>query len=143
MNLLQSMLLTREQMPAEHNGKKINSRLMKNVRYGCAVYDSLCLVCADLDVDLDEVTENDFDACVDALADYIALADDSTGSDVCITFDSDVSATKPIQLSETDLALLGFALDCTFPKGEYEVVKLRNVLRLAGLSYEQSNKRLG
>ena len=134
MNLLHNMLLTRKQMPSEHNGKKINSHLMENVRMGCAVYDTLCLACAELNVDLDDVSERDFDACVDTLADYIALADESTGFDVCISFDSDDSSTKHVQLSEVDLALLVSSLDIAFPKGDYEVIKLRWVLRMAQLS---------
>ena len=134
MNLLQNMLLTRKQMPSEHNGKKINSHFMGNVHMGVSVYDTLCLSCAELNIDLDDVSDRDFDACVDTLADYIALAADSTGFDICISFDSDDSSTKPVQLSEVDLALLVFSLNTAFPKGDYEVIKLRGVLEMAQLS---------
>ena len=76
--LTQRMNLTRHEEEGAH--------IMYNVGLGCAVYDTLCLACAELGIDLSKVTDKDFDECVDNIADFIATADESTGYTVSIWF---------------------------------------------------------
>lgn len=76
--LTQRINLTRHEEEGAH--------IMYNVGLGCAVYDTLCLACAELDIDLSKVTDKDFDECVDNLADFISTADESTGYTVSIWF---------------------------------------------------------
>jgi hypothetical protein len=76
--LMQRMKLTRNVEEGAH--------VMNNVHLGCSVYDTLCLACAELNIGLKSVTDKDFDASVDRLADFISTADESTGYTVSIWF---------------------------------------------------------
>ncbi len=76
--LMQRMKLTRN---AEQN-----AHVMHNVGLGCAVYDTLCLACAELNIDVADYTDTDFDKCVDTIADFIATATEATGYTVSIWF---------------------------------------------------------
>jgi len=68
-------------------GEIENAHVMKNVNLGFAAYDTLCLACAELDVDLSEVTDSDFDSTSIVLSDFVDSANESTGYAVSVWFD--------------------------------------------------------
>lgn len=61
--------------------------LLKNVNMGFASYDTLCLICAELDIKLDDVSDSDFDSAGIALQDFVNSANDVTGYTVSVWFD--------------------------------------------------------
>ena len=63
------------------------ARVMKNVNLGLAAYDTLCLICSDLDVDLSKVEDSDFDSASIILGDFCSAANDETGYTVSVWFD--------------------------------------------------------
>ncbi len=72
---------------------------VKNVQLGCAVYDTLCLACAELDIDLDEVSSKDFDECVDMLANHISdqVGDPNLGDTVYIRFGTEFTDEELVE----------------------------------------------
>ena len=63
------------------------AHVMKNVNLGLAAYDTLCLICSELDVDLSEVADSDFDSASIILNDFCNAANDDTGYVVSVWFD--------------------------------------------------------
>ena len=72
---------------------------VKNVQLGCAVYDTLCLACAELDIDLDAVSSEDFDECVDMLANHISVqvGDPKLGDTVYIRFGTEFTDEELVE----------------------------------------------
>jgi hypothetical protein len=54
-------------------------------------YDTLCLICAEQDVNLDNVTEDDFYSASLALEDFINSANEESGYNVLVWFDEEVA----------------------------------------------------
>jgi DNA-binding Xre family transcriptional regulator len=63
-----------------------DAHVMRNVNLGFAAYDTLCFICAELDVDLSDVTDSDFDSASIALDDFVKSANDDTGYTVSVWF---------------------------------------------------------
>lgn len=39
-----------------------DAHVIKNINLGIAVYDTLCLICAELNIDLKDISDSDFDS---------------------------------------------------------------------------------
>lgn len=68
-------------------GKVAHAHVMNHVNLGLAAYDTLCLICADLEINLDDVSDVDFEACSDALEAFCNNSNDDTGYTVSVWFD--------------------------------------------------------
>lgn len=68
-------------------GEVNNAHIIKNVNMGFAAYDGLCLICAELCVNLDNVTDSEFDSASIVLDDFINSASEETGYTVSVWFD--------------------------------------------------------
>ena len=64
-----------------------DAHVMKNVNLGFAAYDTLCLICSELKVDLSEVADSDFDSASMILEDFVKSANKETGYTVSVWFD--------------------------------------------------------
>ena len=65
-----------------------NAHVLHNVNAGLAAYNTLCLICAELSVDLSKVDDEDFDSCSICLENFCYAADEDTGYTVSIWFKS-------------------------------------------------------
>ena len=63
------------------------AHVMKNVNLGLAAYDTLCLICAELDVSVKNVSNADFDKCAQNLQDFCRSSNYETGFTVSVWFD--------------------------------------------------------
>jgi len=63
------------------------AHVMKNVNLGLNAYDTLCLICSELDIDLKEVSDSDFDSASIILDGFCKAANDGTGYAVSVWFD--------------------------------------------------------
>jgi hypothetical protein len=61
--------------------------VINNVQVGCNMYDTFCLICAELNINLVDAGDSDFDACVWTLEDFINSANDDSGYTVSVWFD--------------------------------------------------------
>ena len=59
----------------------------KNVYLGFNAFDSLCLACAELDINLDDVNDSDFDSAAIALDNFAKNSNDHGQSNITIWFD--------------------------------------------------------
>ena len=64
-----------------------DAHVMKRVNMGFAAYDTLCLICAKLDINLDNVADSDFDSASIALSDFVNSANEESGYTVSVWFD--------------------------------------------------------
>lgn len=63
------------------------AHVMKNVNLGLAAYDTLCLICSELNIDLSDVADSDFDSASIVLDDFCKAANPETGYTVSVWFD--------------------------------------------------------
>ena len=68
-------------------GEVENAHVMTNVNTGVAAYDTLCLICATLDIDLSNVDDNDFSSAAYCLESFVSSANEETGYAVSVWFD--------------------------------------------------------
>lgn len=68
-------------------GEVSGAHVMKNVNMGFAAYDTLCLICAELNVKLDDISDSDFDSASIALKSFVNSANEETGYTVSVWFD--------------------------------------------------------
>lgn len=68
-------------------GEVENAHILKRVNMGFASYDTLCLICAELNINLDDVSDNDFDSAANILKDFVSSANKATGYTVSVWFD--------------------------------------------------------
>lgn len=64
-----------------------DAHVVKNVNLGLNAYDTLCLICSELNIDLKEVSDSDFDSASIILADFCKAANEETGYTVSVWFD--------------------------------------------------------
>lgn len=64
-----------------------NAHVMKHVNLGLNAYETLCFICAELDVDLTGVSDSDFESASIVLSDFCNAANDETGYTVSVWFD--------------------------------------------------------
>ena len=62
------------------------SYVMKNMHLGLNAYDTLCLICAELNIDLKNVSDPDFDSASMILDDFCKAANDDSGHTVSVWF---------------------------------------------------------
>ncbi len=63
-----------------------NAHVMKNVNLGLAAYDTLCLICAEQNIDLSNIPDSDFDSASIILEDFCNSANEETGFTVSVWF---------------------------------------------------------
>lgn len=63
------------------------AHVMKNVHLGLNAYDTLCLICSELNIALSGVSDSDFDSASIVLDDFCKAANDDTGYTVSVWFD--------------------------------------------------------
>ena len=68
-------------------GNVANAHVITDTRRDINFYETLCLICAELDVDLKKVTGADFDSASLILEDFCNAANDETGYQVSVWFD--------------------------------------------------------
>ncbi len=64
-----------------------NAHAMKNVNLGLNAYDTLCLICSELNIDLSDVSDSDFDSASTILSAFCLAANETTGYTVSVWFD--------------------------------------------------------
>ena len=64
-----------------------NAHVM-NVKKGIDAYETLCLICAELNIDLSKVSDSDFDSCSIILNDFCSNLNEETGHTVSVWFDN-------------------------------------------------------
>jgi len=70
-------------------GEVENAHVMQRVHMGFAAYDTLCLICAELDVDLTNISDSDFNSTSIVLENFISGANEGTGYTVSAWFDEE------------------------------------------------------
>jgi hypothetical protein len=68
-------------------GVATDAHVITNVNMGLNAYDTLCFICAELSVNLDNVDDSDFDSCCIALGNFCNAANEETGYTVSVWFD--------------------------------------------------------
>ena len=68
-------------------GEVEGAHVMKNVNLGLAAFDTLCLACSELNIDLSNVEDSDFESASYVLKDFASAANEETGYTVSIWFD--------------------------------------------------------
>jgi hypothetical protein len=63
--------------------------VIANVNMGLNAYDTLCLICAELNININNVDDSDFDSCSIALENFCNGANDETGYTVSVWFDNE------------------------------------------------------
>lgn len=61
--------------------------VIANVNMGLNAYDTLCLICAELNVNINNVDDYDFDSCSIVLENFCNAANEETGYAVSVWFD--------------------------------------------------------
>lgn len=69
-------------------GEVENAHVM-NVEKGINAYETLCLICTELNVDLSKVSDSDFDSCSIILNDFCRNLTEETGYTVSVWFDKE------------------------------------------------------
>jgi len=64
------------------------AHVIKNVNLGLNAYESLCLICSELNIDLSEVADSDFESAAIVLDEFCKAANDETGYTVSVWFDA-------------------------------------------------------
>lgn len=67
-------------------GKVEGAHVMRNLNTGFEAYDTLCLICADQDEDLSNITDEDFDSCSIVLDNFVKSMNESTGYTLSVWF---------------------------------------------------------
>lgn len=75
-----------ERMSMKH-GIVRNAHVLKKVNLGVDAFDTLCLICAELDIDLTNVDDNDFSSASMILEDFCKACDEQSGYTVSVWFD--------------------------------------------------------
>jgi hypothetical protein len=70
----------------EH-GKKNNAHIITNVNLGLNSYETLCLICAELNINFDNISDNDFSNTSELLKMFCNSCNDATGYTVSVWFD--------------------------------------------------------
>jgi len=47
------------------------AHIMHHVECGCAAYDTLCLICSELNIDISNTSDQEFSRCAKKLGDYL------------------------------------------------------------------------
>lgn len=68
-------------------GEVEHAHVMKNVNLGLNAYDTLCFICSELNIDLDKISDSDFDSASIILKDFCKAANEQTGYTVSVWFD--------------------------------------------------------
>ena len=68
-------------------GNTEDAWVMKDVKQINA-YEILCLICADLNIDLSQITDSDFDSCAIIIDEFCKGSNDRTGYTVSVWFDN-------------------------------------------------------
>lgn len=63
------------------------AHVIKNVNLGLNAYDTLCFICSELNVDLSNISDSDFDSASIILQNFCNAANDDTGYTVSVWFD--------------------------------------------------------
>ena len=66
-----------------------DAHIITNVNMGLNAYDTLCLICAELNINLDNVDDSDFDSCSIILENFCNSANEDAGYTVSVWFDSE------------------------------------------------------
>lgn len=69
------------------SGEVENAHVIKNVNLGLAAFDTLCLACSELNIDLKDVSEVDFEAASDTLSAFCNELVKQENTTVSIWFD--------------------------------------------------------
>lgn len=64
-----------------------DAHVIKDVNLGLAAYDTLCLICSELNVNWLEVADSDFDSALIIFEDFVKSANEETGYTVSVWFD--------------------------------------------------------
>lgn len=68
-------------------GAVAGAHVMTNTHLGFSASDTLCLICAELDVDLADVADSDFDSASIILEGFAKSLDESVGYTMSVWFD--------------------------------------------------------
>ena len=68
-------------------GNVDNAHVITDTRRDINFYETLCLICAELNIDLKKVTDADFDSASLMLEDFCNAANEETGHEVSVWFD--------------------------------------------------------
>lgn len=63
------------------------AHVIKNVNLGLNAYDTLCLICSELNIDLSNVSDSDFYSASIILSDFCNAANEDVGFTVSVWFD--------------------------------------------------------
>lgn len=69
-------------------GSVANAHVIKNVNLGLNAYDTLCLICSELNIDLSNVSDSDFDSASIILNNFCKASNDDTGHTVSVWFNN-------------------------------------------------------
>lgn len=64
-----------------------NTHVMDRVNLGLNAYETLCLICSELNIDLSNIDDSDFESASIVLGDFCRAANDETGYTVSVWFD--------------------------------------------------------
>ena len=64
-----------------------HAHVMYHLNLGLNAYDTLCLICAILDINVADINDSDFDSAAIALENFCNSANDDTGYTVSVWFD--------------------------------------------------------
>lgn len=62
-------------------GEVSGAHVMKRTNIGFAAYDTLCLICSDMNIDLASVDDSDFDSCAIVLEQLVHAANQNADGD--------------------------------------------------------------
>lgn len=63
------------------------AHVIKNVKPSINSYETLCLICAELDINLKNVSDVDFENCSNSLDNFFKNTNEDTGFTVSVWFD--------------------------------------------------------
>ena len=66
-----------------------DAHIMNKVNMGLNAYDTLCFICSELNINLDNVDDSDFDSCSIILENFCNSANEDTGYTVSVWFDGE------------------------------------------------------
>lgn len=65
------------------------AHVMKKVNLGLSSADTLCFICSEMNIDLSEISDQDFDSASIILGEFCNAADETTGYTVSVWFDDE------------------------------------------------------
>ncbi len=71
------------------SSRKINGAYYIQSMIGMSCYDTLCLICSELDINLTDISDEDFEAAADVLENFKNAANDDCGYSCSIWFDAE------------------------------------------------------